>query len=97
MPNGNLIQRYRPKGVLKHVSMLDRSPKDICQKPFFASNTVKNLALFSRVLTSSMVVMTRDDSFVHKLFQFLMNCVAHRDRDAPGSMNHWSDGVVNLN
>ena len=22
-----------------------------------------------------------------------MNCVAHRDRDAPGSVNNWSDGV----
>ena len=57
MPNGILIQRYHPKGVLKHVSMLDRSSKDICQKPFFASYTVKNLAFFSQVLTSSMVGM----------------------------------------
>ena len=22
-----------------------------------------------------------------------MNCVAHRDRDAPASVNNWSDGV----
>ena len=33
------------------------------------------------------------DSFVKKLFQFLMNFVAHRDWDAPGSVNNSSDGV----
>ena len=44
MPNGLLIQRYRPKGVLKLISMLDRSSNAISQKPFFAYNTVKSLA-----------------------------------------------------
>ena len=33
------------------------------------------------------------DAFVKKLFQRLMNFVAHRDRDSLECVNNWSDGV----
>ena len=46
MPNGILINRYRPKGMFKHVSIVDRSSNAIFQKLFYASDTVKNLGFF---------------------------------------------------
>ena len=55
IPKGIRSHRYRPNGVLKYVNILDFSCSAFCQNPFFVSNTVNNLAFFSRVLTFSMV------------------------------------------
>ena len=55
IPKGIRSHRYRPNGVLKHLNILDFSSSGIGQNPFLASNTVNSLALFIRVLTSSMI------------------------------------------
>ena len=135
MPNVILIQRYRPKGVLKHVSMLDRSSKVIARNHYVhptqwiiwlyttgcwllrwsAWGSTHARSQHGRIQAQPdqaiwllhhhharypilcWIRHRRDDSFVNKLFPFLVNFVAHRDRGASGSMNNWSDGVVYLN
>ena len=48
MPNGSLLQQYRPKGVWKVVSNDYSSSNCTCLKPFLASSFVNTLAPWRR-------------------------------------------------
>ena len=57
MPNGNLLNMYRPNGVLKVHNLALAWSSCTCQNPELASRTENNLALGMRDAISSMVLI----------------------------------------